>query len=719
MQTTFEEKTPISSLFRLNQSQKEALIKLKIITVRDLLYHLPSRYIDFGSSQAILSSRPGDRVIFFGKLTNLKTSKAFRKKIPMAEGTLTDHTGSIKIVWFNQPYLAKMIPAESSVRVSGVISERNGSRYLANPDIERIASLPLQNGLLGDAVTNESMIPVYEESKGISSLWFQHSIRKLLQANFLNTLDDPIPNEILTKYKLPQLKDALIFIHNPKNESHASAARKRFAFEEVFFIQLQRQQAKFEFEKNNSFIIEPDKKDVREFVERFPFEATEAQNNAVKDILEDFKSGKPMSRLLEGDVGSGKTAVAATASYAVISTSPKENRAARMQVAYMAPTEILASQHFESFIKYFTHMNISVGLITGSGCRKFPSKVNPNSWTNISRTQFLKWVANGEIPIVIGTHALIQKSVSFKNLGLVVIDEQHRFGTNQRMRLARKDTSAPHLLSMTATPIPRTLALTVYGDLDLTLIDEMPVGRKQVITEIVTKGKREKVYEKIQEEITSGRQAYIICPRIDEPDPDKSMALNAKSVTAEAKRLKKSVFPKSTIGILHSKMKREERDRVMEDFLLGKMNILVATSVVEVGLNVPNATSIIIEGAERFGLAQLHQLRGRVQRSSHQSYCYLFPESDNEKSKARLKAITEAKNGFELAELDLKLRGPGELSGGKQWGLSDIGMEALKNLKMVEAAREEAKKIILENKLTKYPRLKEKLAEKEATIHFE
>src|SRR3989339_762374 len=256
MQTTFEEKTPISSLFRLNQSQKEALIKLKIITVRDLLYHLPSRYIDFGSSQAILSSRPGDRVIFFGKLTNLKTSKAFRKKIPMAEGTLTDHTGSIKIVWFNQPYLAKMIPAESSVRVSGVISERNGSRYLANPDIERVTILPLQNGLLGDAVTNESMIPVYEESKGISSLWFQHSIRKLLQANFLNTLDDPIPNEILTKYKLPQLKDALIFIHNPKNESHASAARKRFAFEEVFFIQLQRQQAKFEFEKNNSFIIE-------------------------------------------------------------------------------------------------------------------------------------------------------------------------------------------------------------------------------------------------------------------------------------------------------------------------------------------------------------------------------------------------------------------------------------------------------------------------------
>ncbi|MFA6077983.1 MAG: ATP-dependent DNA helicase RecG [Candidatus Paceibacterota bacterium] len=719
MQPSFEEKTPITSLFKLKQEQKEALTKLNLTTVRDLLYHLPSRYIDFGSSQAILSSRSGDRVIFFGKLTNLKTSKAFRKKIPMAEGTLTDHTGSIKIVWFNQPYLAKMIPAESSVRVSGTVTERNGSKYLANPDIERVAELPLQNGLLGESVMTESMIPVYEESKGISSLWFQHSIKKLLQASFLDTLEDPIPNEILAHYKLPPLKDALIFIHNPKNESHASAARKRFAFEEVFFIQLQRQQAKFEFEKNSSFVIEPSEKEVRTFIERFPFEATLAQNNAVKDILEDFKSGKPMSRLLEGDVGSGKTAVAATASYAVISTSPKDNRAARLQVAYMAPTEILASQHFESFIKYFTHMNIAVGLITGSGCRKFPSKVNPSSWTDISRTQFLKWVANGEIPIVIGTHALIQKSVSFKRLGLVIIDEQHRFGTNQRMKLARKDDFAPHLLSMTATPIPRTLALTVYGDLDLTLIDEMPAGRKQVITEIVTKGKRDKVYEKIKEEITSGRQAYIICPRIDEPDPDKAMALNAKSVIAEAKRLKKSVFPDSVIGIIHSKMKREARDKVMDDFLAGKIHILVATSVIEVGVNIPNATSIIIEGAERFGLAQLHQLRGRVQRSNHQSYCYLFPESDGEKSKARLKAITEAKNGFELAELDLKLRGPGELSGGKQWGLSDIGMEALKNLKMVEAAREEAKKIILENKISKYPALKEKLAEKTATIHFE
>lgn len=719
MQPVFEEKTPITSLFKLKQEQKEALTKLNLKTVRDLLYHLPSRYIDFGSSQAVLSSRPGDRVIFFGKLTNLKTSKAFRKKIPMAEGTLTDHTGSIKIIWFNQPYLAKMIPAESSVRVSGIVSERNDSKYLANPDIERVAELPLQNGLLGESVMTESMIPVYEESKGISSLWFQHSIRKLLQASFLDMLKDPIPSEILARYKLPPLKDALIFIHNPKNESHASAARKRFAFEEVFFIQLQRQQAKFEFEKNSSFVIEPSEKEVRTFVERFPFEATLAQSNAIKDILEDFKSGKPMSRLLEGDVGSGKTAVAATASYAVISTSPKDNRAARLQVAYMAPTEILASQHFESFIKYFTHMNISVGLITGSGCRKFPSKVNPNSWTDISRTQFLKWVANGEIPIVIGTHALIQKSVSFKRLGLVIIDEQHRFGTNQRMKLARKDDFAPHLLSMTATPIPRTLALTVYGDLDLTLIDEMPAGRKQVITEIVTKGKRDKVYEKIKEEIASGRQAYIICPRIDEPDPDKAMALNAKSVIAEAKRLKKSVFTNSVIGIIHSKMKREARDKVMDDFLAGKMHILVATSVIEVGVNIPNATSIIIEGAERFGLAQLHQLRGRVQRSNHQSYCYLFPESDGEKSKARLKAIVEAKNGFELAELDLKLRGPGELSGGKQWGLSDIGMEALKNLKMVEAAREEAKKIILENKISKYPALKEKLAEKTATIHFE
>jgi ATP-dependent DNA helicase RecG len=428
-----------------------------------------------------------------------------------------------------------------------------------------------------------------------------------------------------------------------------------------------------------------------------------------------------MGRLLEGDVGSGKTFVAAVSAYATVMTKPSGKTVGSLQVAYMAPTEILATQHFESFISYFSHLPINIALITGSGCRKFPSKTNPKSWTDISKNQLLKWVANGEIPVVIGTHALIQKSVKFKNLGLVIIDEQHRFGTSQRQKLARKDGLYPHLLSMTATPIPRTLALTVFGDLDLTLLDEMPAGRKPIITQIILPNKREEVYEKIRQELALGRQAYIICPRIDEPDPNKEMALLAKSVKEEAKRLKKSVFPEYEIGILHSKLKDDEKERVMQNFKKGLIKILVATSVVEVGVNVPNATTIIIEGAERFGLAQLHQLRGRVLRSNHQAYCYVFAETKSKVSIERLRALQASANGFELAEYDLKLRGPGELGGNKQWGISDIGMEAIKNIKMVEVARFEAENLIAKDEnLQNYPLIRQKLSERQKEeIHFE
>ncbi|MBM2817958.1 MAG: recG, partial [Parcubacteria group bacterium] len=369
----------------------------------------------------------------------------------------------------------------------------------------------------------------------------------------------------------------------------------------------------------------------------------------------------------------------------------------------------------------FSYLNINIGLITGSGCRKFPSKVNPLGWTDISRTQLLKWVANGEIPILIGTHALIQKTVNFKNLALAIIDEQHRFGTAQRQKLARKGTLVPHLLSMTATPIPRTLALTIYGDLDLTLLDEMPEGRKKIITEIVLSSDRDKTYEKIRAELKDGRQAYVICPRIDEPDPAKEMALLAKSVKEEAKRLKKDIFPEYEISILHSKMKPSEKEKVMNDFKDKKIDILVATSVVEVGVNVPNATVIVLEGAERFGLAQLHQLRGRVIRSNYQAYCFVFADTKTDKTLNRLKALKDAKNGFELAEYDLKFRGTGGLYGQKQWGISDIGMEAIKNIKMVEAARAEAKNMIEKDpSFSAYPLLQQKLSHRQSeAIHFE
>jgi ATP-dependent DNA helicase RecG len=715
--------SPVEQEFRLNEFQKKALKKLGLKTIEDLLYHFPTRYGDTSTMQNISSLKKGDTAVVFGKITNLKTEKAFRKKIPMAKARIEDDTGSIKVVWFNQPYLAKMIAEDSMVRAEGKVSERKGELYLSNPKIENVTKLPTGVGdsLFGAEGESHTLYPIYPESKGVTSNWFYHKIQQIFKSGILDALEEPIPEHILRHYNLPGIKTALVWIHAPLKQSDADVARKRFAFEEVFFIQLQKQKDRLEYQKNKAFIIQKSGTEMDEFIKRFPFEATEAQKKAIAEILNDFGKGYAMSRLLEGDVGSGKTAVAASTAYAAVTTRPSGQTFGNLQVAYMVPTEILATQHFESFIKYFSYLGINIGLITGSGCRKFPSKINPKGWTTISRTQLLKWVANGEIPILIGTHALIQKTVKFKNLAYVIIDEQHRFGTAQRQKLVRKDGIAPHLLSMTATPIPRTLALTIYGDLDLTLLDQMPHGRKPVITEIVLPNKREEVYEKIRHELEAGKQLYVICPRIDEPDPEKEQALNAKSVKEEAKRLKRDVFQKYEIDILHSKMTPAAKDAVMEEFKNKKINILCATSVVEVGVNVPNATVIIIEGGDRFGLAQLHQLRGRVIRSNDQAYCYVFADSKTQKTADRLKALKEAKNGFELAEFDLVQRGSGELYGGKQWGISDIAMDALCNIKMVEAARKEASAIIEHDPdLLSHPELKQHLSHRKIeAIHFE
>ena len=721
--------SPISDIARMTPPQKIALKKLGISTVHDLLYHFPARYGDTSETRSISSLGKGDTAVIFGKITKLKTSKGFKSHIAMADAWVEDESGKIHCVWFNQPYLAKMTPEDALVRIEGKISERKTTQelYFSNPKIEVVNKLPTGVGdsLFGDDGKAHTLYPVYPESRGITSNWIYHKIIDIFRNGLLDVLVDPIPDEILKKYSLPSLKTALIWIHTPMKQEDAAAARKRFAFEEVFFIQLEKQIARKEYEKNPAFVIEPDEKSLQEFIKRFPFQATDAQQKSIKTIADDFQKGYAMSRLLEGDVGSGKTAVAASTAYTVVTTAPKGRKYGHLQVAYMCPTEILATQHFESFIQYFSYLRIQVGLITGSGCRKFPSKLNPKGWTDISRTQLLKWVENGEIPILIGTHALIQKAVKFKYFAYAIIDEQHRFGLKQRASLVRKDADgqarAPHLLSMTATPIPRTLALTIYGDLDLTLLDQMPHGRKPIITEIVSPEQREATYEKIRVELAAGRQAYVICPRINEPDPDKEAAINAKSVKEESKRLKEKVFPHHEIGILHSKMKPAEKDKVMLDFKAGKIHILCATSVVEVGVNVPNATVIIIEGAERFGLAQLHQLRGRVIRSNHQAYCYVFADTKSDKTFERLTALKTAKNGFELAEYDLKFRGSGGLSEGKQWGVSDIAMEALQNLKMVEAARTEAKKLIEENiALSDYPDIKKHLKHRSAeALHWE
>ncbi len=734
--------------FRLSDNLKKALGKLGLKTIRDLLFYFPSRYSEISEVRNISSVKEGENVTIFGKIENLSIKKTFRTKIPISEAVLKDTTGSIKIVWFHQPYLARMLKEGSLVKVTGKVSNhKTHGLTLTNPEVKKEDFLPIDLGdslFSGKSKNLQYGYPVYPESKGVTSKWIYHSINKILRQKFFKEIKDYIPEDILKKYKLPGLKTSLIWIHGPQKKEHWEVARKRFAFEEVFFIQLSRQQEKKNRQKLFSHNLEVDEKDIQSFVSRFSFTPTNAQKKVTKTILSDLKKEQPMSRLLEGDVGSGKTFVAATISYAVIKNRPlrassgknakalvydKKERLpfGNLQVAYMAPTEILATQLFENFIKYFEYTGISIGLITSSGCRKFPSKTSikknndiRDKWTPISKNQLLKWVKNGEIPILVGTHSLISKSVEFENLGLVIIDEQHRFGTNQRMRLAKKEGQAPHFLSMTATPIPRTLALTIYGDLDLSIIDEMPKGRKTVITEIVSEDKRKKVYEKIREELKRGHQAYIVCPRIDEQDQEKKIKLDLKSVKTEAKRIQEKIYPEYKVGIMHGKMSKKEKEETMLDFEKHKIDILVSTSVIEVGVNVPNATTIIIEGAERFGLAQLHQLRGRVIRSTFQSYCYLFANSTSEKTTDRLKALTKAIDGFELAELDLQLRGAGLLGGEKQWGITDIGMEAIKNIKMVEAARSEAINIIEKDiELESFPILAKTLKDKKLNLHFE
>ncbi len=752
-------KKPISSIATISKPHQLAFAKLRIKTIYDLLYHFPVRYGDAFKATYIRDVEADLSVVLYGEVQDIKVEQSFRTKMMIVETVLRDDTGSIKLSWYNQIYISKMFKEGDIVKVSGLVKESKGRFSLINPTIEKTKSDPLNQGVNLFGQKEEILFqPIYRESKNITSKYIHTVIEKIFTHPEFKSIIDNIPENVRKKYSLPSLQDAMIYIHSPRAEKDTEVAKKRFAFEEVFYIQLKNAKNKKDAEASTSYSFVGLDEALDNFRKHLSFDLTEAQEKAINAILSDFKKTHPMSRLLEGDVGSGKTAVAAAASYAIIASRVKsmrdqDQKNARLQVAYMAPTEILAKQHYQSFTQLFAKLPINIGLLTGSGCKKFPSKsslLTNKQGTDISKNQMLKWIASGDISIVIGTHALIQKSVVFRDLAFVIIDEQHRFGTKQRQKLAnkhlvdeetknklkKKDTlrvnkksyidnknnyegvqiiQTPHLLSMTATPIPRTLALTVYGDLDLSIVDQMPSGRKPIITEIIGEDKRKEMYAHVHTQLKEGRQVYVVCARIQDPDPDLMSRLNVKSVQEEAQRLAKNDFKDYKIGILHGKMKTIEKDKTMKDFLDGKINILVATSVIEVGVNVPNATVIMIEGSDRFGLSQIHQLRGRVIRGTHQAYCYLCTSTINTKTIERLEALKKAKNGFELAELDLKMRGAGELYGDKQWGLSDIGMEAIKNLKMVEAAREVANELV-ENGLS--PELL-KLIEEGDGLHME
>ncbi|MBP9766082.1 MAG: ATP-dependent DNA helicase RecG [Candidatus Pacebacteria bacterium] len=769
--------TEISKINRLTKDHSVALNKLKINTIRDLLFYFPTRYLDERENSSIQNLNKGASVILYGEIKSLKIKRSFKGHVPMCEAKLFDMSGSVRLVWFHQAYIAKMYQEDDFVKISGVVSEKEGVFSILNPNIEKASrdhiffeNSILENINLKDENIKEDrafeIIPIYKETKGLTSNYLSSLIKKvILEHRILDQIknEDPIPKHVLDDFHLPAIDKALLYVHIPKGKNKEEAekqilgARKRFSFEEVFYIQILKQIEREKAKDSLAYKVSSSKEILDNLLKdlniKFKLKLTGAQENAIKVIFKDLEKDEPMSRLLEGDVGSGKTLVAEIATYLVTHNLNRDKDTnKKLQVAYMAPTEILATQHFESFCSFFKDSGIEIGLLTSKTCKKFPSRADKNKATNISKNQLKKWISSGDISILIGTHSLIGESVAFQNLALAIIDEQHRFGVRQRAALANKKSSSttiipandlrnlsnkkqkivnhkeklPHLLSMTATPIPRTLALTIFGDLDLVILDELPKGRKPISTFIETEVNREKVYNDLKKEIESGYQAYVITPRIDELDEEdmqKARALNLRSTTSELKNLEEFFNKKENMNInikaIHSKLKKEEKESIMQDFANGKIKILVSTSIVEVGVNVPNASRMIIEGGERFGLAQLHQLRGRIGRGERESVCYLFTNSNSEITAERLSALKKAKNGFELAELDLNQRGIGSLLSGKQWGMSDLAMEAIKNLKLVEAAREEAKKIAKDDKdLKKHPLLSKILLEKEK-VHME
>jgi ATP-dependent DNA helicase RecG len=725
--------TPLTEISTLSKDHRDALKKLGLLTVQDLLFYFPFRYSDDHKEMSLAQGSVGELVTFYGILEKVKVRRSFKGHIPMTEAVLADNSGTLRLVWFNQAYIGKMYGEGSKVKISGVLKSDSKGFLLSNPHIEKAPDVTphLEESLFGENSSSEEkkdeglLLPVYKETKGLTSNFLYHLIKRAVEQGALMGVIDPLPSFIVEELSLPMLTDALLYIHFPKNKELTIAARKRFAFQEIFLMKLLAEKERAKLKNSPAFPI-LGKEHVETFLQNSSFPPTKAQENAIKTILEDIACVEPMGRLLEGDVGSGKTFVAGAVIAATLGTVNTENKIP-LQVAYMAPTEILAKQHFDSFCDYFKESNLSLGLLTSSTCKKFPSKTNKDEGTKVSKRQLSIWLEKGEVSFVVGTHALIQKSVAFKQLALIIIDEQHRFGVRQRKKLAEKGqeerklskAKIPHLLSMSATPIPRTLALTMFGDLDLSVLDEMPKGRMPIETKLVrTQKEKMLMHEHMRSEMKAGRQIYVICPRIEKNEED-GKAKNLRSVEEEAVYLGEEIFPEFVIDSIHGKMKADEKDEIMQDFLEKKYHLLVATSVIEVGVNVPNASVILIEGADRFGLAQLHQLRGRVGRGSYQSYCYLLSESTSEKTEKRLASLVTAKNGFELAEIDMRERGIGALIDGKQWGISDIAMEALKNPKLVELAGSYAKTLIKEDEmLALYPGLLSLVEEREK-VHME
>lgn len=878
----------LSDLTNFRKNFVDKLKKLNIETVRDLLWHFPFRYEDFSNFLKIVDLKAGQQATIQGVISSVKVYRTWKRKMFIVESLVSDDTGSIKAVWFNQRFLISSLKKGKIVNLAGKITEEpKKGVYLSHPVYEILN----QKTIGGKTSHTGRLVPIYPETKGLTSRAFRFLIKPVLEK--LERLPEFLPFEILKKYNFPEINAALNRIHFPQNLEEAASAKKRFAFEDLFLLQLANLKQRLKMAEEKSFAFDSKLDYLKKRLAELPFNLTHAQKKALWEILKDLNKPHPMNRLLQGDVGSGKTIVAGLAALAVAENGK--------QSVFMAPTEVLARQHYGTFKKFFSDFDKGIALIVSGEARIFYG--DGLGENGIKKGELIKKIADGKIKIVIGTHALIQKSVSFGDLGFVVVDEQHRFGVRQRAELIRSKTTnkiestnknnfsdndkivekelsyklggiffriqeeigrfcrerqyadlleknlkkeqidfkreypievrdrksnfvdfivenrvlidlkakpfiekedyyqmkryleianldlglivnfqdrylkpkrvlgnkkfvdsdkfvdlnrcLPHFLSMSATPIPRTLSLAFFGDLDLSIIDELPKGRKEIITKIVSPQNRDKAYAFIRAQIGKGRQAFVICPRIDPQtqtntdytqtntdhtqtdaggyqhelafspresvlSPYKSALLEVKAVKEEYEKLSKKVFPDLRVAMLHGKMKTKEKAEIMNKFKNGEIDILVSTSVIEVGVDVPNATIMLIEGTECFGLAQLYQFRGRVGRGEYQSFCFLFTESSSRTTYRRLRSLIEAKNGFELAEKDLEIRGPGEVFGAAQTGMPDLAMKAIQNPDFIKNARQEAVELLKKDpELMRYPLLLKKLESFREAVHLE
>lgn len=656
-------KAPLTVLPNIGPHNAQAFQNQGVNTLGDLLFYFPRRYDDYSHLKPIRDLKFGEVVTVIGMISSIDSRQIHNGKRQVTEAVITDSTGFLRITWFNQPWLSRQIHKDMQIVVSGKIEMYLGRLVMNSPDWEPADQERLH--------TNR-IVPVYPLNAQLK----QGNVRRLLfntVSYWAPRMTDPLPLPLRQSAELVDFTTALQQIHFPDTVESLAAARDRLAFDEILYLQLGVLRQKLSWQSAAAQVIQLEDQWFEERISALPFQLTNAQHNALTDIRRDLASGKPMNRLIQGDVGSGKTIVAALTIAALASTGA--------QSALMAPTSILAEQHHKSLLNALVSKETDQGLQT-SQIRLLTSSTPENEKESIRQA-----AANGEILLLVGTTALIEETVQFKDLQLVIVDEQHRFGVEQRATLRGKGTN-PHLLVMTATPIPRSLALTVYGDLDLTVMDELPAGRQPIETHIMRPLERERVYKVIRKQIKEGHQAFIIYPLVEQGERDDSIA-----AVEESERLQREVFPDLRVALLHGRMKAEEKDAIMIAFRAGEFDVLVSTSVIEVGVDVPNATVMVIEGANRFGLAQLHQFRGRVGRGSASSYCFLIPDHEDAVENERLLVMAETNDGFVLAEKDLEQRGPGDFLGTRQSGYADLRLASLMNVRLIEKARHYAEQI--------------------------